>query len=460
MLRRWSIRGRLTLTFVSLVAAFFLVGSLVLIVVVRSTLTASATSRVETQVARAQAFAARHPLSDADFKSGGGVALQIIDRTQQTVWAFSPTLEGAPPLATVRHPQGDSGLWRITLRSERRAQQFLRDLSQPFAAPVSTKRGQGYVLGFYDGPPVSGSVRHLTWVLLASLPVVLALLGLLIWLGLGLTLAPVESIRRRVAAIAGSDLSQRVPETAGDDEIARLSRTLNAMLARLEAASHGHQEFVSNASHELRSPLTTLLMTVDQAAHRPDEANWESVADTVAREGRRLQQLIDDLFWLARADEKGHPFAPEDVDLDDVLFEEATRLRTVTTLTVESRRVVPVRVRGDLDMLRRLVRNIVDNAARYATAMVTLAVGTDGDEAVLTVSDDGPGVDPDSADRLFGRFARADESRSRSRGGTGLGLAIVAEIAEQHCGSVRFIPGDAGATVEVRLPREGRADMA
>jgi signal transduction histidine kinase len=448
------------LTFISLVAVFFLVGSLVLIVVVRSTLTASATSRVETQVARAQAFAARHTLLDADFKSGGGVAIQVIDRTQRRVWASSPNLEGAPPLASVRHPESDSGLWRITLHATAGTKPFLTELSQPFAAPVSTTRGQGYILGFYDGPPVSASVRHLTWVLLASLPVVLALLGLLIWLGLGLTLAPVESIRRRVSAIAGSDLSQRVPEMPGDDEIARLSRTLNAMLARLEAASHGHQEFVSNASHELRSPLTTLLMTVDQAAHRPDEANWESVADTVAREGRRLQQLIDDLFWLARADEKGHPFTPVDVDLDDVLFDEATRLRTVTALAVESRGVAPVRVRGDLDMLRRLVRNIVDNAARYATSTVTLTVRTEGGEAVLTVADDGPGVDPDTADRLFGRFARADESRSRSRGGTGLGLAIVAEIAERHQGTARFVPGGSGATVEVRLPRERRGDMA
>jgi signal transduction histidine kinase len=120
---------------------------------------------------------------------------------------------------------------------------------------------------------------------------------------MGLALAPVESIRRRVDDIAAEDLSQRVAPTGGNDEIARMARTVNAMLDRLEASSQFEQEFVSNASHELRSPLTTLLATTERAAKDPEHADWAEVGEIVMREGRRLETLIDDLAWLARHDE-------------------------------------------------------------------------------------------------------------------------------------------------------------
>ena len=159
---------------------------------------------------------------------------------------------------------------------------------------------------------------------------------LLVWLGVGVTLAPVEAIRRRVASIAARDLAERVPVPKANDELARLAITVNEMLSRLENAKRSQQEFVSNASHELRSPLTTLLATIDRAADHPHATNWPEVTAVIQREGRRLNSLIDDLFWLARNDEDSIVLRKEEVDLDDVLHEEADRIRQLTTLKVNT----------------------------------------------------------------------------------------------------------------------------
>jgi len=169
--------------------------------------------------------------------------------------------------------------------------------------------------------------------------------GGLIWIGMGLALAPVESIRRRVDAIAASDLSSAFPD-GGDDEIARMARTVNAMLDRLEASSQFEQEFVSNASHELRSPLTTLLATTERASKDPSHANWSEVGEIVMREGRRLETLIDDLAWLARHDEHRTEIQCVDVDLDDLLFDEGHRVRLLSALIVDTSQVQPTRVTG------------------------------------------------------------------------------------------------------------------
>ena len=238
--------------------------------------------------------------------------------------------------------------------------------------------------------------------------------GGLIWLGIGLALAPVEAIRRRVDAIAAQDLSERVPVTGGDDEIARMARTLNAMLDRLESSSRFQQEFVSNASHELRSPLATLLATVERAESDQSNANWPEVAGTIMREGRRLDTIIDGLFWLARHDENQIDVTSVDVDLDDLLFEESQRVRSISGLNVDTSAVQPTRVVGDLAMLKRMIRNVVDNAARYAVSELRFGSRYDGPYAVVTVSDDGEGVDVAESARFFERFVRADPARQPS----------------------------------------------
>jgi signal transduction histidine kinase len=287
--------------------------------------------------------------------------------------------------------------------------------------------------------------------------------GGLIWLGIGLALAPVEAIRRRVDAIAAEDLTQRVPVTGGDDEIERMARTVNEMLARLESASRFQQEFVSNASHELRSPLTTLLATTERATGDPAHANWPEVADVIMREGRRLDGIIGDLFWLARHDENHVDIESVDVDVDfdDLLYEEASRVRSMSELNVDTSAVAPTRVLGDPTMMKRMIRNVVDNAMRYAQSELRFDSHYDGDDAVIVVSDDGgegDGIDVGESARFFERFTRADAARTRQSGGTGLGLAIVTEIALRHGGSARFVEVETGSQIELRVRRDGASN--
>jgi signal transduction histidine kinase len=165
----------------------------------------------------------------------------------------------------------------------------------------------------------------------------------------------------------------------------------------------------------------------------------------------RLAGLVDDMLLLARADERGLSFSLREVDLDDVLDEERVRLWQTTELQV-SASIAPVKVMGDRAQLTRLVRNLTDNAARYAKNSVRLVLRVDGAKAVLEVSDDGPGIPEEERERVFHRFVRLDEARSSGSGG--LGLAIVSEIAAAYGGSVRVAggPDRTGARLVVELP--------
>jgi signal transduction histidine kinase len=223
------------------------------------------------------------------------------------------------------------------------------------------------------------------------------------------------------------------------------------MLDRLESSSKFQQEFVSNASHELRSPLTTLLATVERATSDQSNADWNEVAETIMREGRRLDVIVDGLFWLARHDENQLESERVDVDLDDLLFEESQRVRAMSGLNVDTTGVWPTRVSGDPAMLKRMIRNVVDNAMRYATSELRFASFFAGSYGVVTVADDGEGIDVDESERLFERFVRSDPARSRMSGGTGLGLSIVTEIVTRHGGSARFVPVERGTMIELRI---------
>jgi signal transduction histidine kinase len=169
------------------------------------------------------------------------------------------------------------------------------------------------------------------------------------------------------------------------------------------------------------------------------------------REGRRLDTIIDGLFWLARHDENQIDVTSVDVDLDDLLFEESQRIRSISELNVDTSAVQPTRVVGDQAMLKRMIRNVVDNAARYAVSELRFGSSYDGPYAVVTVSDDGDGVDVAESARFFERFVRADPARSRQSGGTGLGLSIVTDIVTRHGGSARFIEVAKGSTIELRV---------
>jgi signal transduction histidine kinase len=283
-------------------------------------------------------------------------------------------------------------------------------------------------------------------------------------------LAPVERIRREVEQITGHRLDRRVPEPESRDEIHRLARTMNQMLGRLEDSRTRQQQFVADASHELRSPLASIRQTAEVARAHPDALPEGELAEAVLEESARMQRLVEQLLLLTGADEGAVARAHHDVDLDDLALAEARRIGRSgaggsgagrSGLAVETSGVGAGRVRGDRTALAQVVRNLADNAARHADRTVTFGVHESRDGVDLVVEDDGPGIPDDQRERVFERFARLDEARARDAGGSGLGLAIVREIVAAHGGTVTVSSSAlGGARFVVRLPApDGGADL-
>ena len=316
---------------------------------------------------------------------------------------------------------------------------------------VDGARYEIYVAQSLD--PAREAIAALTAGLALGVPVLTLFVGLLTWLLVGRALSPVEAIRREVAEITGSGLNRRVPAPNRDDEIGRLAQTMNAMLARLEAARDQQRRFVADASHELRSPITNIRaqLEVDQA--RPDAADPLATQQGVLAETLRLERLVDDLLLLARSDEET-PARRAAVDLDDLLFQEVARAdRAGAHVTVDTSRVSGGQVLGDAGQLARMVANLLENALRFATARVELSLQETGGGVRLSVADDGPGIAEQDRERIFERFTRLDASRARAAGGAGLGLAIVREIVDRHGGTVRAqASAQGGAEFLVELP--------
>ncbi|PPF66311.1 sensor histidine kinase [Clavibacter michiganensis] len=288
--------------------------------------------------------------------------------------------------------------------------------------------------------------------LLVAVPVVVALVALLAWIVVGRALRPVERIRRDAEAIGSARGDGRIDEPGTGDEVDRLARTLNGMLSRLDASRRSQQRFVSDASHELRSPLATVRQHAELARLHPDRTSLGELADVVLAEGGRQQDLVDALLVLSRLDEHAALDA-RPVDLDDVALDEVARLRARAGVRVDASGITACRVAGDARLLALAVRNLADNAARHAASTVSVATAAGSDGAVLTVDDDGRGIPAAERERVLDRFVRLDEGRDRESGGSGLGLAIVRAVAEAHGGSVAVeeAPGG-GARVVLRLP--------
>jgi signal transduction histidine kinase len=281
-----------------------------------------------------------------------------------------------------------------------------------------------------------------------------ALVALTTWFAVGRALAPVEAIRRGVDEISAAQLHRRVPQPKADDEIGRLAATMNRMLERLESARNSQRRFVSDASHELRSPITTIRQHAEVALAHPDRTTTGELADVVLAEQHRMQGLVEDLLLLARADERV-PLSRAPVDLDDLAFEEGHRLRSTTSKRVDTSEVSAARVRGDADALRRVFRNLGENAARHSASRVDIALADLGDDVVLTVDDDGPGIPESERERVLQRFVRLDEARSRDDGGSGLGLSIVDEVVRAHGGSMSITQSPLGGVrIQVTLPAD------
>jgi signal transduction histidine kinase len=302
---------------------------------------------------------------------------------------------------------------------------------------------------------VRDSMMALSRALLVGTPLLLLLLAGATWLVVGSTLRPIAALRRGAQMVTATGKATELPVPEARDEVRTLAITLNDMLARLDAAGRRQRSLVSDTAHELRSPIASIRAQLEVALDHPEQQDWNQTGRDVLADTLRLSRLAEDLLVLARLDEyqprtgTGRP-----VDLTALITEEAER-STGGRVPVTATATGPCVVTGDVEGLRRLLRNLIDNALRYAKSGVEVTARREAGEAVLTVSDDGPGIPSADRERAFDRFVRLDDARSRDEtetGGAGLGLAIVRAIARTHGGSAHLEGAAPGLRAVVRLP--------
>lgn len=437
----WGISARSAFVAASVVFVALGVTGMVLAGVLYRSMLSEVDNAAAARVARAAAvIAARGPAALDDELLGTDtriLAVQVIG-ADGTVLRRSP---GAPVTPLI--PIGEIGGGpRIGMPEHDSPFGEIRFSAQTVLGPDDA----AYTVVVGEGSPlVLSTVGTVVTALAVAAPVVIAVSAAATYLLVRRSMRSVDDIRSRVAAITTSDLTGRVPVPDSRDEIAALAVTMNEMLARVEAGHAAQQRFVGDASHELRSPLATIISALEVAQAHPDLLNTDLAEHTLMPEAQRMRSLIDDLLLLARADERGWNIRHDDVDLDDLAAGEVERLRRESALEVTAT-LQPARVSGDPGALARVMRNLLDNAARHASSVVEVDLRRTGADVVLTIGDDGPGIPVPDRLRVFDRFVRLDEGRSRGAGGTGLGLAIVREIVAAHLGRVRIEDRPGGGT--------------
>ncbi|QHC67347.1 HAMP domain-containing protein [Rathayibacter sp. VKM Ac-2759] len=431
--REWSIRVRLTAFVAAAILAVLVVGAVAFVGLLQRSLVdaeAFTAGQQASQIANDTENAGRLPRYNAD-----EVVIQL-QREGSVIAVADDDFVYAVPLPVADEPTITSiGGTRFVVRSAG---------LQLGADPRETVVVARTLAGADDAAASAAAL------LAVAVPLVTVVVGALVWFVVGRSLRPVERIRSDVEAIETADLERRVQEPHGRDEIARLARTMNGMLERLQRSQTAQRAFVSNASHELRSPVAAIRQHAQVALKHPGAVPLAELAQVVDDEAERMQALVAGLLLLARVDE-GAPGA-EEVDLDDLVLLEARRLRALG-VDVRTDGVGPAQVLGDELLLRSAVRNAADNARRHAASAVAFTVCQRAGEAVVWVDDDGSGVPEEDRERVFRRFERRDDARARDTGGTGLGLAIIAEAARAGGGSARLLDAPlGGARLEIRLP--------
>ncbi|MCK2214365.1 HAMP domain-containing histidine kinase [Actinomadura sp. ATCC 31491] len=441
-----SVRVRATAAATLVVALALGIVALVLVLVLRGSLESSAGAEAARKAVAAVPYAATLSVAPADQLEGPAEQREGPAEPAEALKKAAEPLPGAGDRPPGR--PGKEGVVRlqdgrtVTAVDPDVVLTAARDDPGPWAAAgryavagakVSTASGPGMVWSRVSLEGVGQALRTLYGTLLPGVPAVLLVVAVMTWLAVNRALAPVAAIRAKVAHITARDLHQRVPVPRSRDEIAALATTVNGTLDRLETAVERHKRFVADAAHELRSPIATLRARLELA--EPSELTREALADV-----ERLQSLAADLLMLAKLD-AGEPLRTAELDLGQVAAEEALRAGRRPDVRVELDVEPDVVLKGSRAHLDRLVTNLVDNAVRHAASTVRVRVRADGEEAVLEVLDDGPGIPFEQREAVFDRFTRLDEARARDAGGAGLGLPIARDIATLHEGTLVYAGG-------------------
>ena len=443
--RGLSLRARLVLLTTAGLAVGLLVGGIALTVILRAGLERASDNAARQTAGEVVALIAGGRLPDP-IPAGGTTVVQVVDEQGRVLAASVGADRLVPAIPADVRTSALAG--PITMSGSAFG---IQGPVRVVASAAGTEAEPTTVVVAAPAGDIDQAVGVVRISLIAGFAVLLAVLAAIAWRLIGATLRPVEALRVSAERITGTGSAGSLPLPRSHDEIRRLAQTLNDMLGRLADSRKRQRSFVADAAHELRSPLTSLRTQLEVAAATGDEP----VAADLLAEVDRLTALVNDLLLLARVDD-AQPPQLQRVDLAALTQDCVQRFSTArvpVTLTMVS---APV-VRGEPMAVDRVLVNVLDNAVRYASSAVAVAVSSTPQGAELVVTDDGPGVPSEDRGRILERFTRLDDARDRDTGGSGLGLAIVDELVRQLGGSVSL--GDArdgvdnpGLRLQIRFP--------
>lgn len=443
---RFSLRARLTLVATILVAGALAAGAILLTEAVQRALVTGVDEAARQRAADVALLVDTGRLPDPIPVEVGTPLVQVVDE-EDRVLAASP---GGDQLSPILLPEDVNAVRDGEARTVSGSRLGQADDLHVVGQPTGDD-GTRTVLVAMSLSDVQGAIQIVRTFLFAGLPLLVGSFAIACWLLVGQVLRPVAALRSGAEEITSTRERRRLPVPAADDEMHRLAVTLNDMLNRLERSSAKQRAFVSDAAHELRSPLASIRTQLEVARAHPEATDWTAASADALADVERLSRLVDDLLILARIDEVPQRRLSV-VDLAEIADEQVARYGRAA-VSVTRTGVPSAVVDGEVDGLRRIVGNLVDNAVRHADSAVTVDVRAHRDGAVLAVTDDGPGIAPEDRERIFDRFTRLDDARSRDAGGTGLGLSIVRELVHAHGGTVELADGDgSGLRAIVRMP--------
>ncbi|WP_240809614.1 HAMP domain-containing sensor histidine kinase [Actinomadura sp. WMMA1423] len=440
----FSVRGRATLITVA-VSALILVLALVLMLLLARDWAENRVARETERTAERIAFGLSRGTNPGIIETRPDEAqiVQVVN-PQGRVVASTEEIRGRPALATADLARGE------LLIDQRVCPRYLRECVWAFGLRLRTSPWGQDVMVIAAAPlPGLLNLWLLPVLLFGLLVALLSLIAWWTWHTIGQAFVPVDLIRAEMADLDERGLDHRVPVPDGGGGIQNLAETVNATLDRLEAAANRERRFVSDASHDLRNPITGLQTRLEVALDEPDDADWKPMVRGALRDTQRLNDIVGDLLEQSRLDARA-PQPVEPVDLAALVRREVG-LRTAG-VPIRMRLEPGVVVRANPLRLSRVLGNLLGNAERHADSRIEVTVAREDGDAVMQVLDDGSGIPAESRERVFERFARLPESRERDPHGTGLGLPIAREIAEIYGGSLRIADSRAGARFVLRLP--------